>query len=514
MARNGKIILAKGIGMDKEHKNIINYSSTNMLALLRSQNHFVGEKSDYSFISENGKDGNVIATNFTYQECKNANYIAFQNPNYYSKWVFAFIDSVSYENNGCTKITFTVDNWATWYDDLTFKSCFVVREHVNSDTVGEHTIAEGLETGDYIVASSVADTNLTDLCIVCATSVYSALSGDYSHGQLVNGIYTGLAYVGFDTSADGISELNSYISSLNAKPDAIISIFMYPKALVPGGWTTGLNAKILTTDRSTDVNTYDITITPPSTIDGYTPKNNKLKIYPYRYMAVSNNAGTTNIMQYEYFGSTVAFTVEGVVCPGGSIRCFPKNYKGIANNQNETITCGKFPTCAWTNDSFTNWMTSNAVNLGMGVVGDIVSVAKGNYVGAITSIGNQLSQIYQHNLVPPTVKGNTNTGDVTTSSGDNTFIFYNMNIKSEMARVIDDYFTRFGYKVNSLKIPNITGRTYWNYVEIGAGEDIAFGDLPVGAMEEINNIFRSGTTIWHSHDNIGNFNLNNTIVTP
>ena len=56
MARNGNIILAHGIGMDKEHKNIVNYSTTNMLQLLRSQNHFVGEKTDYSFISENGND--------------------------------------------------------------------------------------------------------------------------------------------------------------------------------------------------------------------------------------------------------------------------------------------------------------------------------------------------------------------------------------------------------------------------------------------------------------------------
>lgn len=510
MARNGNIILAKGIGMDKEHKNIVNYSSSSMLQLLRSQNHFVGEKTDYSFISENGKGGNVIATNFTYQECKNANYIAFQNPTYYNKWIFAFIDEVTYENNGCTKITFTVDNWATWFDNLTFKSCFVVREHVNSDNVGEHTVAEGLETGDYIVNKVDTDTNLTDLCIVDCTSVYSGLSGDNAKGQLINGIFTGLAYGAFDTSTDGIDALNSYIQSLVQKPDAIISIFMYPKALIPGGWPTGLISKLLTSERSTSVNTYTLTITPPTTINGYTPKNNKLFVYPFRYINLSNNNGISNILQYEYFGN-YNFAVEGVVCPGGSIRCFPKNYKGIADNQNEGITCGKFPTCAWTSDAFTNWMTSNAVNLGMGIIGDVIELGTGNFAGAGASIGNQVAQIYQHSLVPPTVKGNTNSGDVVTSSGDNTFLFYHMSIKEEFARIIDDYFTRFGYKVNSLKVPNITGRTYWNYVEIGAGEDIAFGTLPIDAMEDINNIFRRGTTIWHNHDNIGNFSLDNTL---
>ena len=86
-----------------------------------------------------------------------------------------------------------------------------------------------------------------------------------------------------------------------------------------------------------------------------------------------------------------------------------------------------------------------------------------------------------------------------------------MSIKREFAKIIDDYFTRFGYTVNALKVPNITGRTYWNYVEIGAGEDIAFGTLPIDAMEDINNIFRRGTTIWHLHDNIGNFTLDNSL---
>lgn len=512
MARNGNIILARGIGMDKEHKNIINYSSTSMLQLLRSQNHFVGEKSDYSFISENGKGGNVIATSFTYQECKNANYIAFQNPTYYNKWIFAFIDEVTYENNGCTKITFTVDNWATWFDNLTFKSCFVVREHVNSDNIGEHTVSERLETGDYIINNYDKDYSLNDLCIVTCTSVYSGMSGDNVIGQLVNGIFTGLSYTAYNTSVDGINNLNSFIHSLDSKPDAIVGIFMYPTALLPIEWNASTTiARLITGTRSTGVNTYTKTITPPTTINGYTPKNNKLFVYPYRYLILGNNNGVSNILQYEYFTNGYNFKVEGVVCPGGSIRCIPQNYKGMQDNQNEAISCGKFPTCAWTSDAFTNWMTSNAVNLGMGIVGDVANIVTGNYGGAVGGIASQVSQIYQHSLVPPTVKGNTNTGDVVTSSGDNTFYFYNMSIKQEFARIIDDYFTRFGYKVNSLKVPNITGRTYWNYVEIGAGEDIAFGTLPVDAMEDINNIFRRGTTIWHNHDNIGNFSLDNSL---
>ena len=69
-----------------------------------------------------------------------------------------------------------------------------------------------------------------------------------------------------------------------------------------------------------------------------------------------------------------------------------------------------------------------------------------------------------------------------------------------------------GYKVNTLKHPNITGRAYFNYIEIGNTEDIGFGELPSKSLEIINKICRRGVTIWHNHANIGNYSLNNTIV--
>lgn len=61
-------------------------------------------------------------------------------------------------------------------------------------------------------------------------------------------------------------------------------------------------------------------------------------------------------------------------------------------------------------------------------------------------------------------------------------------------------------------MPNITGRMYWNYVEIGANEEIGYGEVPGKFMDTINNACRRGVTIWHNHANVGNYNLNNTIV--
>ena len=78
-------------------------------------------------------------------------------------------------------------------------------------------------------------------------------------------------------------------------------------------------------------------------------------------------------------------------------------------------------------------------------------------------------------------------------------------------KIIDDYFTRFGYKINNLELPNIVGRRNWNYLEIGQSENIGYGSVPSSYMEEINNACRKGVTIWHNHSNIGNYNLDNSI---
>ena len=87
-----------------------------------------------------------------------------------------------------------------------------------------------------------------------------------------------------------------------------------------------------------------------------------------------------------------------------------------------------------------------------------------------------------------------------------------MRAKTQFLKIIDDYYTRFGYAIKSLETPNITGRKYWNYVEIGSSECIGYGEVPTIFMNDINNACRKGVTIWHNHSNIGNYSLNNVII--
>lgn len=258
-------------------------------------------------------------------------------------------------------------------------------------------------------------------------------------------------------------------------------------------------------------------------------------------MMVSNNAGSNTTYNYEDFHTTrtgltneCLFDLFGTICPGGSLKLVPKYYKGATQNMDESLTGCKFPICNWNSDVYINWLTQNSANLayskieaGINIASGIVEGLTGNVASGINkayssgkSLGNQMLQQKLHELIPPTAQGNVNAGDVmqgidsknstsTSHKPKNTYSIYDMSIKREYAQKIDDYFTKYGYKVNKVKIPEFTSRTYWNYVEIAQGESIGYGEIPADAMETINNIFRNGVTIWHHHNQLGDFSLHN-----
>ena len=74
------------------------------------------------------------------------------------------------------------------------------------------------------------------------------------------------------------------------------------------------------------------------------------------------------------------------------------------------------------------------------------------------------------------------------------------------------FWSMSAYKINETKIPNIYGRSNFNFVEIGKDECIGYGNVPSKYMEQINDICRQGVTIWHNHANLGNYAVNNGII--
>lgn len=471
----------------------------------------------------------------TYDDLIQYNYCMYQNDKWSNKWFYAFIKNITFDNTGMSYIEIETDVWQSWCFDITLKNSFVEREHVNDDTIGHHTIPENLELGDLVVSSKIEELNdTTDFKICIAlTEINPSItipSAGQSINKLYNGVYSGVYYIACESSTDATNIIKMYDEL--GKADAIYSIFMIPNIfceLQTHSWSyDNITATVRYIAYSTESTNLGYTyIDIPTSIDGYEPKNNKLYTYPYCYCNATNNSGITIPFRYE--DSTfvddqtnlkgLMFMLEGSINAGLSIKAIPMNYKNVGENYNYGIMLGKFPVCSWSTDVYTNWLTQNGTNTVINAVGNLIpnvaSASMGNvggFTGSITGVFNAIHQFRIAELTPDQARGNVNGGDINfaySSSGG--FTLYNMTIKEEYAKVIDNYFSMFGYKVNSVKVPNITGRTYWNYVKtIGCN---IIGDIPQNDLEKIKQMFNNGVTFWHDSSKFLDYSQSNTIVT-
>ena len=543
--QNSQIIICKNIKLDKSYKDVLNYTEGQMLALCRA--NAVATDSSYSFIrSEKG----VIKTSFSYNDALKCNYMAFQNPDYSNKWFFAFIDDVEYANDGTAKIYYTIDEYSTWFDYWNPEPCFVEREHVSDDTFGLHTINEGLDFGDYIVSSygliesSTFSYTKMHVCIGVSWLPDNTPSL-YTTDRMIGGVFSGTYYLVFKGIGDAAKFIKAY-AKLGHVAD-IQCLYMIPEILAAITSSTTWNTAELGDE--TDINFItlhgstgaiiindNISISRPTTIGSYTPKNNKVLCYPYNCLTISNNSGSMAEYRYEDFiNNSPLFSLVGLQAPSCPMFIYPKNYKKDDTSSSGYVwglPLAKIPQGSWNADMYTNWMTQNGVNiLGMridaptshaigGSIEALIGGATKSFEGVGSGFGKMLGAVtenYRASMIPNQIGGQTTIGDVTFAYDKLAPSYYKMQIREEYARIIDDWFSRFGYKINRVKLPNQVGRTYWNFVKIGASESIGYStnqerSVPAASMEIINTIYRNGTTIWHDHANIGNYSLNNSII--
>ena len=191
---------------------------------------------------------------------------------------------------------------------------------------------------------------------------------------------------------------------------------------------------------------------------------------------------------------------------------------------------GKLPVISWQSDYYLNWQArngaDNAFNAGVGVLnGAIGAVSRassaetqlGASVAAVQG-GLQIASVIQDaihedrvaSLVPEQAMGNTNAGDINYAMRKTGFTFQRMSIRAEYARMIDGYFSAYGYKVNEFKIPQFSSRRYWNYIRT-INVNIT-GDIPQEDMDEIKSYFNTGITFWHDSSKYLDYSQNNAIV--
>ena len=557
------IRLLKGVNLDSTYEHTIYFNNAT-----EQMNYFASKtKHTFSNVTYNRVNKGVARLQVGADDVYDCNYMMFQNIGFGNKWFYAFINHVEYINNITCEIYFEIDDMQTWAFDYTLGMNYVEREHSATDNATEYYLPEPVDIGDYIVddRSRNAYLDYQALDTVVATS-FNPTSGDILIMKMDTKIYNGIYYKVFETYPGGDDEtgqgVTDYLNSIVSQQgvDSIVSVFVCPHAITKfylDQITSGYSAR---TARKNDAILFDFNKAFASFKEDnreYVPKNKKMYTYPYNFVYLYDNIGNdTSILKPQFLE-----TPDGYIHINASMglstvpSCvlYPERYKGKTDNVEAGITLDKYPQCAYNIDTVRAYianggMYSDVINLGssmvfgalalgvgagtggMGAVatGTALAVAGsqtggakpsagamrpmaniGSYMSSKVGMANAVNQL-SHNLNKPDT---TRTGSVISGlMADSEYypIVERRHINVTNAIAIDNFFTKYGYACQQLKVPNRNVRPHWCYTQ--TVNCVLDGiSMPADAEAHICSIYDKGITFWKNGDEIGNYSLDNSV---
>lgn len=559
---NSVIQLFRGINLDNRYMHTIyfaNESAQNSWFTGKVYKTYQGQS--YTRYTRNQIKIKDDAT--TLFECT---YMRFMNDRSVDKWFYAFITGVEYINENTTLVTYEIDVMQTWFiQNGTLLPCYIERQHVNDDTFGTNLEAEpiGSEVYDFTeinVAGVAGDFSRYDI-VLCTTA--EPIESD----MIRDGIVCGATYDYFPLPEPPVGSFgqlkNRMLQALGSwdkqqqKAD-IVDLFMFPLKFC-----------------SQNNETYHVI--HDGRFDNYTPKNNKLHSYPYSSLFITTNDGDTGMYKWEYFEGDIIhsntgaqFNLNATLTGGGYIEIHPRAYNGILENFDAKMVMQNFPKCSWYYDAYQAWVANGGqykANYDMNMVQKkgSIALAQGG-LNAISNIVNSAgstvaSQLTKNPNPMKPINSAVSTGFATASamlSEEQTYLtfteardkiafefkdaryepnillgaqvpniavgkeylgfkFYKMHVRDDEAKRIDDFFSVYGYAINKVETPNLTGRQYWNFIKTHNAE--ISGNMPSSSKSAIGKIFDGGIFFWRNGDQVGNFrqsvtdgSVNNPIV--
>lgn len=450
-----------------------------------------------------------------------ANYLIYQNANHGSRRFYAFIMEFRYINENTTEIVFETDVYQTWIHDVTIMPSYVVREHSVTDGWKDNLVPEQFDASDFVYERLDTVDYLENWGYLLAST--ETLSEGAERGKLYSGVYQGLYFYYFTN----IEALNGVITDLEEQGlDSIVFISLIPTFNM-GMMSIGERGLLGGSTAPHSV-TIDVPFAETQTKFGnYAPVNAKMGMYPYHCLTVSNHAGDEAEYKPEDFGSlsSISFKLYGDVSAAPSLVLTPLNYKGVDNFYDAGITISGFPQCSFNSDTFKLWLAKNQFSQPMGYISGALQIAGGIAATVATSgvgaavgggaaivsgaatIANTANSRYQASKEPNRGQSGNTRNNLLTAMKHNKFHFYSRKIREDRARMIDEYFTMFGYQTNRVKVPNMSSRPAFNYVQT-VNINIS-GGIPNDDMQRLKRIFNEGVTLWKSAVAVGNYGVQN-----
>ena len=544
---NGTIQLFHGLGLTNEYVNTIWFPSKSAQDGMFSQivvKFFTNQM--YSRVNKNTVRVNCVA-----DEIQDCDYMRFQNTrNNISKWYYCFINEINYINEQVTEISYEIDELQTWFLDGTFDKCFVERNHSLTDNIGENIVPEPFATeGNIVVSTPIkkASTGTKYLVVLGARDI-GAFFQDLDQNEY-GGLASTVHYLLFDsanlhTFLKNCKFANGFVEGLFGADDiwSITSIYAVPEPFFSDGVSKtvkGASCVLMSQFAYAVVSSA----AKPSGLsrhgvsgDGiYNPKNAKLFTYPYYYLKISSPQGEQDLKFENFLGSSPAcyFTIKTCCNPDPQIVCMPINYNGDEFDYKYSVTVNNFPSLAVYQDTSFGQFIGKAVKVagaaaisaGVGIAAAGAAQATAPVEGSFVlpaggDVGNDALQAGliagQHGAkigAENALKGHGSSTDIGTlfaTSGigatyDPVFQFnvYVMGLRFQVARVYDEYLSRYGYAQNRVMKPELNARTNWTYVKT---RNCSFsGYCPSRSAKKINTIMNNGITWWDYRTSVGSY---------
>lgn len=304
--------------------------------------------------------------------------------------------------------------------------------------------------------------------------------------------------------------------------------------------------------------------------NGYLPKNKKLLSYPYLSFEINGYGEINELKPENWSGEKPTINVCSKFLPGSPIFVFPSKYNGVQYNYDAGVAGQPLPVLPYTIDSYKNeynacvnsrtaaitsltetsisngiysvlggaagatgagaqWSREGHVNLGRGDVpfydktsvspngmtginaNKIINGAQGltnalmNYHQGLREFEAQLKDVENRPLAIANQNASPSLPYLNSNAGA-PFIVWK-SIRREFAEKIDEFFTRYGYKVNKFKEVDIHTRPVFNFLKCSQAR--VEGSIPNEDLMQIKTILEKGITFWHDPSKILNYNVEN-----
>lgn len=554
VAPNGQVRLFSDVPLDPSHIDTLWFDSR------QSQLSYFLSLTPVQVMNNSTRIRNgVVSFNVGEDAIRHCNYMMFQNQNFSDKWFFAYILKTEYVNNGLTYVYYDIDAMQTYGFDITLMDCYVERETTATDEIGEHTLGENLGGPELKFSNRLGGEGFNNnVTATIFTSAKMEQQGNWTTAPItvINNLMTMTTpTVRADYIVNGNIVPASWVALESVVQDLVEN--NYSESII-GGVIMPTEFSITTQTSNIHIEQYEWSQMRGS-LDGYVPKNNKMFNSPYCVIRLQTSDGQAVFLQPEYMtGDKIRFRRVATCSMTPEVAIIPMGYKGQDYAYSEALSISNFPQFSIAIDGYKAWVasggleraqlelsqitrsaqlkqTQNVVNSTIDTVGNTASIIsaggeayltgglKGtdevisSSVKATKDLSNAIfTELELENSItfanenfdlqnaiaktfPPSTKGHS-VGNALISDLKVGYTVDRFTINYDNAKAIDDYFTMYGYRVNTLKKPTLHNRNRFTYVKTSGCK--VNGGAPSDMITRIENILNAGCRFWADHEHM------------